>query len=51
LEPHINKKLARKKEKRKYKKLKKCWNRIIKYISKKNIPERPGNYRTLVKED
>jgi hypothetical protein len=51
LGPYINKKNLRKRENTKYKKIKKCWKKIKKYINEKNIPECPGNDRRLVQKD
>jgi hypothetical protein len=45
------KKNLRKRENTKYKKIKKCWKKIKKYINEKNIPECPGNDRRLVQKD
>jgi hypothetical protein len=47
------KKKKKKKEEESKEKIlkKKVGRKSQKYISKKNIPERPGNYRRLIEED
>jgi hypothetical protein len=49
--PHKQKKYKKKRKRENTKKSKKYWKKIKKYISKKSIPEHPGNYRMLVEKD